>query len=184
MVGATTRAGLLTAPLRDRFGIIQRLDYYQAEDLAAIILRSARILMIGIQPEAALRIAARSRGTPRIANRLLRRVRDFADVAGLPEITCDLVDQSLSALAVDDKGLDDLDRRYLEALIVTFQKGPVGIESLSASVGEEKGTLKMWLIFLIQQGLIARTSRGRIATDEALHHLKVASLRIDCFEGT
>ena len=176
LVGATTRAGLLTAPLRDRFGIIQRLDYYQAEDLAAIILRSSRILMIGIQPEAALRIAARSRGTPRIANRLLRRVRDFADVAGLPEITCDLVDQSLSALAVDDKGLDDLDRRYLEALIITFQKGPVGIESLSASVGEEKGTLEDVVEpFLIQQGLIARTSRGRIATDEALHHLKLAS---------
>ncbi|MGC6403691.1 MAG: Holliday junction branch migration DNA helicase RuvB [Candidatus Comchoanobacterales bacterium] len=175
LVGATTRAGLLTAPLRDRFGIIQRLDYYQKEDLASIVLRSANILNIGIQQQAALHIAARSRGTPRIANRLLRRVRDFKDVAGLPEITEDLVDQSLNALAVDERGLDDLDRRYLEALITTFQQGPVGIESLSASVGEEKGTLEDVVEpFLIQQGLIARTSRGRVATQEAMRHLKLA----------
>ena len=171
LVGATTRAGLLTSPLRDRFGIVQRLEFYEAADLALIIERSAAILRIGIDPAGAAEIARRARGTPRIANRLLRRVRDYAEVKGDGHITRSIADRALSMLHVDQMGFDHLDRRLLLALLEKFDGGPVGVESLSAAISEERGTIEDVLEpFLIQQGYMLRTPRGRMATRNAYLH--------------
>ena len=172
LVGATTRAGLLTSPLRDRFGIVQRLDFYSDGELAQIVARSAGILGVATTPEGAARIAQRSRGTPRIANRLLRRVRDYAQVKGDGRIDAALADAALDLLDVDPRGLDALDRRVLAIIIERFDGGPVGIESLAAAIGEERGTLEDVVEpFLIQRGLLARTARGRVATRHAWLHL-------------
>jgi Holliday junction DNA helicase RuvB len=172
LVGATTRAGLLTSPLRDRFGIVQRLEFYTAEDLAWIVRRSARILDIETEAEGAAEIARRSRGTPRIANRLLRRVRDFAQVRADGRITAEVADQALGMLKVDALGFDHMDRRLLDAVISKFDGGPVGVESLAAAIGEERGTIEDVLEpFLIQQGYLMRTPRGRVATQAAYLHL-------------
>lgn len=172
LVGATTRAGLLTAPLRDRFGITLRLEYYAVEELAAIASRSARLLGITLGEEAARAIARRSRGTPRVVNRLLRRVRDVAEVQGGGRIDPPLVDRALALLDVDDAGFDPLDRRLLETIIRTFEGGPVGIDALASSLGEERGTLEDVVEpYLVQQGYIVRTNRGRIATVLAWRHL-------------
>jgi Holliday junction DNA helicase RuvB len=171
LVGATTRAGLLTSPLRDRFGIVQRLEFYNVADLAHIVERSAGILEIGIDPKGAAEIARRSRGTPRIANRLLRRVRDFAEVKADGHITADVADRALDMLSVDQLGFDHLDRRLLLAIIEKFDGGPVGVESLAASLSEERGTIEDVLEpYLIQQGFMLRTPRGRMATRHAYLH--------------
>jgi Holliday junction DNA helicase RuvB len=172
LVGATTRAGLLTSPLRDRFGIVQRLEFYNVADLTGIVARSARLLGVEMAAEAAQEIARRARGTPRIANRLLRRARDVAEVRGNGVITADLARQALELLNVDVRGLDALDRRLLEALLHKFDGGPVGIDSLAVAVGEERGTLEDVIEpYLVQEGLMQRTSRGRIATRAAWTHL-------------
>lgn len=171
LVGATTRAGLLTSPLRDRFGIVQRLEFYEVADLAHIVERSAHILEIGIDAKGAAEIARRARGTPRIANRLLRRVRDYAEVKADGHITDDIADRALDMLSVDQKGFDHLDRRLLLALIEKFDGGPVGVESLAAAISEERGTIEDVLEpYLIQQGYILRTPRGRMATRGAYLH--------------
>ncbi len=171
LVGATTRAGLLTSPLRDRFGIVQRLEFYEVADLAHIVERSAHILQIGIDPKGAVEIARRARGTPRIANRLLRRVRDYAEVKADGHITDDIADRALDMLSVDQKGFDHLDRRLLLALIEKFDGGPVGVESLAAAISEERGTIEDVLEpYLIQQGYILRTPRGRMATRATYLH--------------
>ena len=171
LVGATTRAGLLTSPLRDRFGIVQRLEFYEVSDLAHIVARSAHILNIGIDPQGATEIARRSRGTPRIANRLLRRVRDYAEVKADGHITTALADRALDMLSVDQKGFDHLDRRLLLALIEKFDGGPVGVDSLAAAISEERGTIEDVLEpYLIQQGYVIRTPRGRMATRSAYLH--------------
>lgn len=171
LVGATTRAGLLTSPLRDRFGIVQRLEFYSVADLTQIVVRSARLLGIQADPQGAYEIARRSRGTPRIANRLLRRVRDYAQVKGNGVITADIADAALDMLNVDAHGLDHMDRRLLLAVMEKFGGGPVGVESLAAAVGEEKGTLEDVVEpYLIQQGFMMRTSRGRVATQLAYQH--------------
>lgn len=165
LVGATTRAGLLTAPLRDRFGIIQHLEFYSSVELTAIVLRSATILQVPIEKEGAFEIAKRSRGTPRIANRLLRRVRDFAEIKGQGIIDLDMAQQALHLLNVDPRGFDTLDRKFLHALVHKFDGGPVGIDSLAATVAEERGTLEDVIEpYLIQEGYVQRTARGRIAT--------------------
>ncbi len=165
LVGATTRAGLLTSPLRDRFGLVQRLEFYEQGDLAAIVTRSARLLGIPMDPAGADEIARRSRGTPRVANRLLRRVRDFAEVKGDGRISEEIAAAALSMLEVDSAGLDHMDRQLLEALLQVFDGGPVGLESLAAKLGEAAGTLEdVYEPYLIQQGYLARTSRGRVAT--------------------
>lgn len=165
LIGATTRTGLLTSPLRDRFGIIDRLDYYTPADLEKILLRSAKILNVEIEENAAQEIARRSRGTPRIANRLLRRVRDFAQVKGNGVIEKEITKQALSALDVDEKGFDDMDRRLLIAIMEKFGGGPVGVDTLAASVREEKETIEdVYEPFLLQEGFIERTTRGRVAT--------------------
>lgn len=175
LIGATTRAGMLTSPLRDRFGIVQRLEYYTADELAQIVTRSAGIFEIGIEAEGAREIARRSRGTPRIANRLLKRVRDFAQVRGDGRITQSNADLALEMLEVDRVGLDKMDKRMLEAVIERFGGGPVGIESLATAIGEDRGTLEDVVEpFLVQQGYLVRTSRGRTATDAAYQHLGVA----------
>jgi Holliday junction DNA helicase RuvB len=172
LVGATTRAGLLTSPLRDRFGIVQRLEYYNAADLTRIVQRSASILAIATESDGAAEIARRSRGTPRIANRLLRRVRDYAQVRADGRITGAVADQALAMLKVDDQGFDHMDRRLLSAVIEKFDGGPVGVESLAAAIGEERGTIEDVLEpFLIQQGFLMRTPRGRVATQSAYRHL-------------
>ena len=174
LIGATTRAGMLTSPLRDRFGIVQRLEYYNADELAQIVTRSAGILDIGIESEGAHEIARRSRGTPRIANRLLKRVRDFAQVKGGGLITQSNADLALEMLEVDRVGLDKMDKRMLEAVVERFGGGPVGIESLATAIGEDRGTLEDVVEpFLVQQGYLVRTSRGRTATDAAYQHLGV-----------
>lgn len=171
LVGATTRAGLLTSPLRDRFGIVQRLEFYSVEDLAHIVERSGHILEIPIVPEGAFEIARRSRGTPRIANRLLRRVRDFAEVKADGTITATVAEQALDMLSVDQQGFDHQDRRLLLTLIEKFDGGPVGVESLAAAMSEERGTIEDVLEpYLIQQGFIMRTQRGRMATRGAYLH--------------
>jgi Holliday junction DNA helicase RuvB len=171
LVGATTRAGLLTSPLRDRFGIVERLEFYSAEELAQIVNRSAGILNIGIDDEGAMGIASRSRGTPRVANRLLRRVRDFAEVRADGRITKSISDDAMELLRVDNCGFDTMDRRLLRLLIDQFEGGPVGVESLAAALSEERGTVEDVLEpFLIQQGYIMRTSRGRMATARAYQH--------------
>lgn len=171
LIGATTRAGLLTSPLRDRFGIIQRLDYYATTDLLKIVERSAHLLRTPIDQEAALEIAKRSRGTPRIVNRLLKRVRDYAQVKGKGTITKQLAMRALEMLDVDVNGFDVMDRQLLLAVIEKFQGGPVGVDSIAAAIGEERGTIEEVIEpFLIQQGFIVRTPRGRIATKKAYQH--------------
>ncbi len=171
LVGATTRAGLLTSPLRDRFGIVQRLEFYEVADLAHIVARSAGILGIDIDPQGATEVARRSRGTPRIANRLLRRVRDFAEVKGDGRISADIADRALDMLSVDNQGFDHLDRRLLLAMIEKFDGGPVGVDSLAAAISEERGTIEDVLEpFLIQQGFMVRTPRGRMVTRNAYLH--------------
>jgi len=171
LVGATTRAGLLTSPLRDRFGVVHRLDYYNEKELETILTRSAFILEIAIVPEGANEIARRSRGTPRIANRLLRRVRDYAQVKADGVITRDVASKALEMMEVDAKGLDNMDHKLLLAMIEKYAGGPVGIESLAASISEEKDTIEDVLEpYLIQTGFIQRTPRGRIATPMAYEH--------------
>ncbi len=171
LVGATTRAGLLTAPFRNRFGVVHRLDYYSDEEIHRIILRSARVLGVEISPEGAGELAGRSRGTPRVANRILRRVRDFAQVLGDGVITQELAHVALERLEVDERGLDDMDRRILQTLIGKFDGGPVGLETLAVAVGEEKDTIEdIYEPFLIQSGFLARTPRGRTATRLAFEH--------------
>jgi Holliday junction DNA helicase RuvB len=172
LVGATTRAGLLTSPLRDRFGITQRLEFYNDEDLAKIVQRSMGILALKADEAGAQEIAVRSRGTPRIANRLLRRVRDYADVKGDGYITAEIANQALSMLEVDKRGFDKLDRRLLSTLIEIFDGGPVGVDSLAAALSEERGTVEDVLEpYLMQKGYIMRTPRGRMATRHAYQHL-------------
>jgi holliday junction DNA helicase RuvB len=171
LVGATTRAGLLTSPLRDRFGIVQRLEFYSAIDLEGITHRSAGILNLPIEDEGAKAIATRSRGTPRIANRLLRRVRDFAEVKGDGVVTGQVAEEAMDVLRVDPNGFDALDRRLLQTIIEKFDGGPVGIESIAAAIGEERGTIEDVLEpYLIQQGFMMRTARGRVATKNAYLH--------------
>jgi Holliday junction DNA helicase RuvB len=171
LVGATTRAGLLTSPLRDRFGIVQRLEFYSPEDLTHIVRRSAHILGVAIDLHGAQEIAKRSRGTPRIANRLLRRVRDFAQIKASGQISDDVASRALDLLDVDVYGFDMLDRKLLLAVIEKFDGGPVGVDNLAAAIGEEKGTIEDVLEpFLIQQGFLMRTSRGRVATLNAYMH--------------
>lgn len=168
LIGATTRAGLLTSPLRDRFGIVQRLEFYQVNDLTYIVMRSAAILKITIDQEGAREIAKRSRGTPRIANRLLRRVRDYAEVKADGKIVLSVVQRALDLLDVDDHGLDMMDRKLLLALMDKFAGGPVGIDNLAASISEERGTIEDVIEpYLIQQGFIMRTPRGRVASQQA-----------------
>lgn len=172
LVGATTRAGLLTSPLRDRFGIVQRLEFYSVAELAQIVSRSANILGIAADDLGANEIAKRARGTPRIANRLLRRVRDFAQVEGKGEINQATANAALNLLEVDASGLDKMDRRLLEVMISHFDGGPVGVDSLAAALGEERGTIEDVIEpFLVQQGFIVRTPRGRTATHKAYLHL-------------
>ncbi len=174
LIGATTRAGLLTSPLRDRFGINSRLDYYGAEDLFSIVKRSSRILNIEIDDDAAIEIAKRSRGTPRIANRLLKRTRDFADVAKKKMISLEISKTALANLDVDEFGLDEMDKEILRTIILKYKGGPVGLNTISVSVNEDPGTIEeVYEPFLIQQGFLKRTSRGREATDAALKVLKV-----------
>ena len=171
LVGATTRAGLLTSPLRDRFGIVQRLEFYNVADLSSIVLRSAGILGVQMDMEAANEVARRSRGTPRIANRLLRRVRDYAEVKGDGTVTRALADAALNMLDVDASGFDHMDRRLLLAMIEKFDGGPVGVDSLAAAISEERDTIEDVLEpYLIQQGYIMRTPRGRILTKNAYLH--------------
>ena len=172
LVGATTRAGSLTSPLRDRFGIVQRLEFYSPEDLSTIVQRSARIFGVELDVSGAGEIARRSRGTPRIANRLLRRVRDYAEVKFDGQITVEVARQALDLLDVDDNGFDMLDRKLLQAIIEKFDGGPVGIDNLAAAIGEERGTIEDVLEpYLIQEGFIMRTPRGRVATKRAWQHL-------------
>jgi Holliday junction DNA helicase RuvB len=171
LVGATTRAGLLTSPLRDRFGIVQRLEFYNVDDLESIVTRSASILNAPINDTGARRIAQRSRGTPRIANRLLRRVRDYAQVKGDGTINEQIADAALNMLEVDPLGFDTLDRKYLTTIMERFDGGPVGIDSVAAAIGEERGTLEDVVEpFLIQQGFLVRTSRGRVVTRATYLH--------------
>ena len=168
LVGATTRAGLLTSPLRSRFGVAQRLDFYDPDQLARIVRRSAEILKVPVDDDGALEIARRARGTPRIANRLLRRVRDFAEVMGDGRVTAEVAHESLLRLEVDERGLDEMDRRIMEAVIHKFAGGPVGVKSLAVAVGEEADTIEeIYEPFLIQEGLLKRTQRGREATPSA-----------------
>jgi len=174
LVGATTRAGLLTAPLRDRFGLVQRLEFYSNEELKQIVERSSNILGIHSEPAGAKEIAKRSRGTPRIANRLLRRVRDFAQVRGKGIITQNIADDALNLLEVDSLGLDKMDRRLLEVMIEKFDGRPVGIDSIATALGEERGTIEDVIEpFLVQQGFLMRTPRGRVATRHAYAHLEL-----------
>ncbi|GGA85321.1 Holliday junction ATP-dependent DNA helicase RuvB [Arenimonas soli] len=178
LIGATTRAGLLTAPLRDRFGIVQRLEFYSAEELTRIVRRSATILGIECAPDGAGEIARRSRGTPRIANRLLRRVRDFAQVRAGGVITRPVADEAMAMLKIDAEGFDQLDRRMLQMIIENFDGGPVGVESLAAALSEERGTLEDVIEpYLIQQGYLVRSARGRMATHKAYTHLGLKSPR-------
>ncbi len=171
LVGATTRTGLLTPPLRDRFGVMLRLDFYSTDELVQIIRRSAKILGLRVDDAGAKELGRRSRGTPRIANRLLRRVRDFAEVGGHSVITAEVADNALEMLAVDKKGLDEMDRRILETIIDKFGGGPIGIETLATAVSEEKNTLEdVYEPFLIQSGFLIRTPRGRMATALTYEH--------------
>ncbi|SFV65566.1 Holliday junction DNA helicase RuvB [hydrothermal vent metagenome] len=174
LIGATTRAGMLTSPLRDRFGIIQRLEFYNVKDLSNIVMRSGKILNIDIEPQGALEIAKRSRGTPRIANRLLRRVRDFADVQTSGVIHKNIASESLTVLKIDEIGFDHLDRAFLETIINKFSGGPVGLDTIATAIGEDKNTLEdMIEPYLIQQGYLMRTPRGRVVTDLAYKHLNI-----------
>ena len=172
LVGATTRAGTLTAPLRDRFGVVHRLEFYTVDELTEIVLRSAQVFHVAIDREGAREIARRSRGTPRLANRLLKRVRDFAEVKYDGNITLSVANFALDLLEVDKYGLDNTDRSLLLAMIETFQGGPVGLDTLAACIGEDSGTIEdVYEPFLIQNGFLARTPRGRIVTEKTYHHL-------------
>lgn len=174
MIGATTRAGMLSAPLRDRFGVICRLDYYTNEELFQIVDRSAKILKIETAEEGAVEISRRSRGTPRIANRLLKRVRDYAEVRGNGQIDRETADKALKMLEIDHMGLDDIDKKMLLAIIQKFAGGPVGLDTLAACIGEDSGTIEeVYEPYLLQQGFIMRTPRGRVATNQAYSHLKI-----------
>ncbi len=185
LVGATTRAGLLTSPLRDRFGIVQRLEFYGTEDLQRIVERSARILGVPTDEAGAARIAGRSRGTPRIANRLLRRVRDFAEVKAQGRITDAVAQAALDLLDVDPRGFDPMDRRLMLTIIEKFDGGPVGVDSLAAALGEERGTIEDVIEpFLIQQGFIMRTARGRVATRSAYLHFGLTPPAVERAGGT
>ncbi len=186
LVGATTRAGLLTSPLRDRFGIVQRLEFYSVEELSRIVMRSARILGVPLDEGGALELARRSRGTPRIANRLLRRVRDYAEVRAEGRIDAEIAKQAMDLLNVDGHGFDHMDRRLLGALLEKFGGGPVGIDSLAAAIGEEKGTIEDVIEpYLIQQGFMMRTARGRVATRHAWQHfgLEPPADELPLFDG-
>ena len=172
LIGATTRTGLLTSPLRDRFGVVNRLGFYAPEKLKLIVKRSAGIMNVAIEDNAALEIARRSRGTPRIANRLLKRIRDFAQVLGDGKIGLDIAKRSLLSLEVDNKGLDDMDRKLLLTLIEKFNGGPAGIETIAASLREDRETIEdVYEPYLLQEGLLERTPRGRLATRNAFVHL-------------
>jgi Holliday junction DNA helicase RuvB len=172
LVGATTRTGLLTSPMLSRFGIVERLDYYPVDELTEVVLRSARLLHLVIEPQAASEIARRGRGTPRIVNRLLRRARDFAEVLGDGRIDLKMASEALRRLEVDELGLDAMDRRYLGVIIDHYKGGPVGIDTLAAALSEPRDTLEdVYEPFLLQQGLLARTARGRVVTDRAYQHL-------------
>ncbi len=175
LVGATTRAGLLTAPLRDRFGVVQRLELYNPEELAMIIQRSAEILGVAIDASGAEELAKRSRGTPRIANRLLKRVRDYAEIEGKGAVDLETAQIALNLFEVDDKGLDEIDRIILTAIVEKFDGGPVGLDTLAAAIGEERGTIEeVYEPYLIQLGYLARTPRGRIITSGGCRHLGLA----------
>ncbi|MDD2208381.1 MAG: Holliday junction branch migration DNA helicase RuvB, partial [Bacilli bacterium] len=177
LVGATTRAGDISSPLRDRFGIVSKLNYYTEEELEEIICRTSRVLAMDIEKNAAKELSARSRKTPRIANRLFKRVRDFAQVEGKPLIDLDVTKKSLKRLKVDIYGLDQIDIEYLEALLDKFNGGPVGVETISASIGEEVSTLEDVVEpYLLQEGFIKRTQRGRVATDKSYKHIKGESV--------
>ncbi|HIE53342.1 MAG TPA: Holliday junction branch migration DNA helicase RuvB [Armatimonadetes bacterium] len=172
LVGATTRAGLLTSPLRDRFGLVEHISFYPPEELQTIVLNSARVLGVEIEPEGAWEIARRARGTPRVANRLLKRVRDYVEVQAYGVITAELARERLEMLGVDELGLDSSDRRFLRTLIEKFDGGPVGVETLSASLSEERDTIEdVYEPFLLQLGFLQRTPRGRVATLRAYQHL-------------
>lgn len=177
LVGATTRAGDLTAPLRDRFGIVNKLNYYTMEELTTIILRTSKVMDTPIDMDAAIEIAKRSRGTPRVANRLFRRIRDFAQVLNDNHITLDVAMNALIKLKVDELGLDDVDIRYLRGVIERFKGGPVGLEALASAISEETMTLEdVYEPYLIQIGFINRTPRGRMATEKAYEHLKIQKI--------
>ena len=184
LIGSTTRAGLITAPLRSRFGIVERLDYYPAEELFQIVLRSAKIMGIETDMEGAMEIARRARGTPRIANRILRRVRDFAQVHGGGVITGEVARQALDMLEIDSEGLDEMDKRILRTIIEKFGGGPVGIKTIAVAVGEDEGTIEeLYEPYLIQKGFLSRTPRGRIATPLAYKHLGIpVSGKLPLFE--
>ena len=174
LVGATTRAGMLTAPLRDRFGVVQRLEFYTEKELQTIILRSAQVLDVEIEPNGALEMAKRSRGTPRLANRLLKRVRDFAQVKYDGVITEEVANYALDLLDVDKFGLDHNDRNILLTIIEKFHGGPVGLDTLAASVGEDAGTIEdVYEPYLLKNGFIQRTPKGRVATERTYHHLGI-----------
>ncbi|BCA95504.1 Holliday junction ATP-dependent DNA helicase RuvB [Legionella antarctica] len=180
LIGATTRAGLLTSPLRDRFGIVQRLEYYSVDSLTQIVTRSAQLLHVPTEPEGAREIALRARGTPRIANRLLRRVRDYAEVKGSGIISIEIAQKALEMLEVDQHGFDLMDRKLLLAVIERFNGGPVGVDSIAAAIGEEKGTIEDVLEpFLIQQGFLMRTPRGRMATPMAYQHFGLSITELE-----
>jgi Holliday junction DNA helicase RuvB len=174
MIGATTRAGLLTSPLRDRFGISQRLEFYNTDELTKIVIRSAGILGVSIDEEGAHEIASRARGTPRIVNRLLRRVRDFSEVKAEGKIQKEIVIKAMDLLDVDNNGFDVFDRKFLLAVIEKYNGGPVGIDTIASAIGEEKGTVEDIIEpFLIQSGFIIRTSRGRVASEKAYRHFGI-----------
>ena len=177
LIGATTRSGLLTAPLLTRFPVRERLDYYQGEDLQTIVLRSARLLDVETDPDGAAEIARRSRGTPRIANNLLRRVRDYAQVRGDGRISGEIADKALAMLEIDQDGLDEMDKRILEAIIVKFSGGPVGLSSLAVAVGEEPDTLaEVYEPYLILEGYLNRTPQGRVATEASFQKLGLSPI--------
>ncbi len=185
LVGATTRAGLLTSPLRDRFGIVQRLEFYSDQELGGIVRRSAGILALEVENDGAAQIAARSRGTPRIANRLLRRVRDYAQVRAAGKVTAAVAQKALDMLDVDAQGFDVLDRKLLLTIIEKFDGGPVGVDSLAAAIGEERDTIEDVIEpFLIQQGFLMRTARGRVATRNAFLHFGLPAPRSDNRAGS
>jgi len=178
LIGATTRAGLLTPPLRDRFGIVLRLDYYDTESIEKIILRSAGILKVPIEPQGVKELASRSRGTPRIANRLLRRVRDFAQIKGNGVITEEIAKQALEMLQVDQAGLDEMDKRILSTIIENYRGGPVGLKTIAAAIGEDPGTIEeIFEPYLVQQGFLERTLQGRKVTFKAYKHLGISPVQ-------
>jgi Holliday junction DNA helicase RuvB len=185
LIGATTRLGMLTPPMRARFGIEQRLNYYPAEDLELIVHRTAEVLKVAIVPEGASEISRRSRGTPRIANRLLRRIRDYAQVKGNGTITRDIANEALQMLDVDQFGLDDMDARILKSIIEKFDGGPVGINTIAAAVGEDASTIEeVYEPFLVQNGFLQRTPRGRVATPTAYRHFGYTAPRRDTDQET